>query len=210
MSNELLNSAYDYNLPNIYTGQNILESLRGKITLIVNISSKAGYSPVCSRMWSYARTARQLWQLQELHNRYSARGFSVVAVPCNQFGRQEPGTNEEIGKFIRETYPFVSYPISEKLEVNGPNEHPLYKFLKGPQVRARDDNRADNSSAATNGQNLAGQAMARVPHNYEKFLVSGAGQSIGRFNWADLPLATESVAAGGSWVIIDALNEMLP
>lgn len=210
MSNELLDSAYDYNLPDIYTGENIMESVRGKITIIVNISSKAKYHPICSKMWSYARTARQLWQLQELHNRYSARGFSVIAVPCNQFGKQEPGTNEEIGNFIKETYPFVSYPISEKIEVNGKNEHPLYKFLKGPQTRSRDDNMADSSSAASEGQNLAGQAIARVPHNYEKFLVSGAGQSIGRFNWADLPLATESVASGGSWVLIEALEEMLP
>jgi glutathione peroxidase len=202
-------NAYMFNLPDIYTGENILASMRNKFSLFVNISTKAEYSPTCSRLWSYARTARQLWELQELQNRFSDKGFSVIAVPCNQFNKQEPAENSVIGNFIKSVYPFVNFPVSQKIDVNGKNEHPLYTFLKGPTVRAFDDNRADGSQEAADGQNKAGQAIARVPHNYEKFLVGPAGNVIARFNWADMPLATQSVAAGGSWLILEALEEML-
>jgi len=204
------NSAYEIDLRDIRTGENILAAAKGKFSLVINIATKAGYTPSCSRLWSYARTARQLWEMETLQLRYASRGFTVIGVPCNQFGRQEPAENQEIAEFLSATFPFVTFPISVKVDVNGKNEHPLYSFLKGPMVRAYDDNRADGSAAAAEGQNLAGQAMARVPHNYEKFLVSPEGKMVGRFNWMDLPLSEQSVAAGGSWTVLEALEEMLP
>jgi len=137
---------------------------------------------------------------------FSDKGFSVVGFPCNQFGEMEPSNNEDISQFISEAYPFVTFPITEKVEVNGPNEHQIWSFLKGDTVRAFDDNKADGSDRAADGQNLAGQAIMRIPHNYEKFMVSRDGQQVGRFNWADLPLAEKPLAAGSSWTVIEAVK----
>ena len=78
---------------------------------------------------------------------------------------------------------------AEKIDVNGPGEHKTWSFMKGDTVRSFDDNRADGSAEAAAGQNLAGQAIMRIPHNNEKFLISRDGQQVGRFNWADRPLA---------------------
>ena len=78
--------------------------------------------------------------------------------------------------------------------------------MKGDTVRSFDDNKADGSDSAAAGQNLAGQAIMRIPHNNEKFLISRDGQQVGRFNWADRPLAEKPIAAGQSWTVIDAVK----
>ena len=184
----------------------VMDSVRGKVCLFTNIVTKAGYEPRCSPIWSYARAARQLWELQQLHEMFSDKDFSVVGFPCHQFGDMEPSDNEDINQFISEAYPFVTFPITEKVEVNGPNEHQIWSFLKGDILRAFDDNKADGSDKAAAGQNLAGQAIMRIPHNYEKFMVSRDGQQVGRFNWADLPLSEKPLAAGSSWTVIEAVK----
>jgi glutathione peroxidase-family protein len=201
--------AYDIKISSIAGEEDMLSQLKGKISLFVNISSKCGYSPKCSRLWSYARTSRQLWELQQVHDEFKDRGFSVVGFPCNQFGDMEPRSNREIYPFITNNYPFVTFPISEKIDVNGPNEHPLYSYLKGPELRNSNDNMADTSDAAKKGQNLAMQAMMRIPHNWEKFLISRDGVFISRFNWQDWPLADKPLAHGAGWTIREAIDSVL-
>jgi glutathione peroxidase len=98
--------------------------------------------------------------LEELHRAYSPRGFTVVGVPCNQFGGQEPGSSEEIADFCSATYG-VTFPMTEKVEVNGPHRHPLYEAL----TAVADDNGRDGD----------------IQWNFEKFLVDGEGKVVARF-----------------------------
>lgn len=202
-------SIFKFNIKSIDGKENYLSTFNGTTTLVVNIASKFGYKPNCSNFWSYARTSRQLWQLQSIHEEFSDRGFSVLAFPCNQFGSMEPGTNEEIFNFIKKNYSFVTFPIFEKVEVNGKNEHEIFSFLKGYEKRGYSDSAADASEEARNGQNLAGQAMARISHNYEKFLVSKDGIMISRFNWQDMPLDDTPRVQGAGWTIRQAIDEVL-
>jgi glutathione peroxidase len=201
-----ITSVFDIPVSSIDGSSNVMQEVKGKVCLFTNIVTKTGYSPKCSPIWSYARAARQLWELQQLQEMFAEKGFTVVAFPCNQFGEMEPASNGQIAKFIQDAYPFVNFPITEKVDVNGPSEHAIWKFLKGDVVRAFDDNKADGSDKAAAGQNLAGQAIMRIPHNYEKFMVSREGQQVGRFNWADLPLAEKPLAAGSSWTVIEAIK----
>src|SRR5271166_1018660 len=92
-----------------------LTDFSGKATLVVNVASKCGLTP-------------QYSGLEELHERYRARGFSVIGVPCNQFAGQEPGTAEEIATFCSTTYG-VTFPLTEKVDVNGAQRHPLFAEL---------------------------------------------------------------------------------
>lgn len=202
-------SIYKQQILSIDGNENFLSQFEGKITLIVNIASKMGYEPQCSKTWSYVRTCRQLWQLQYVHDEFKDRGFSVVAFPCNQFGKMDPCTDAEISSFIKKNYPFVTFPIGQKVEVNGKNEHPIYSILKGVEKRSYSDTTADQSQAAIDGQNLAGQAVARISHNYEKFLVSREGKMIARFNWQDMPLDEEPRIMGAGWTIREAIDEVL-
>jgi glutathione peroxidase len=202
-------SLYDLNASSIDGKENYLSEFKGKTTLVVNIASKNGYTPQCSKLWSYARTCRQLWQLQSIHEEFGSRGFSVLAFPCNQFGSMEPTSNEEISKFIRQNYSFVTFPIFEKVDVNGKNEHELYSNLKGLEKRNYSDTTADGTPQALVGQNLAGQAVARISHNYEKFLVNKNGIMVARFNWQDMPLDEVPRIQGAGWTIREAINEVL-
>lgn len=202
-------SVFDIPISSLDGSMDVMQNVKGNVCLFTNIVTKTGYTPKCSPIWSYARAARQLWELQKLHEMFADKGFSVVAFPCNQFGEMEPATNAEIAAFVKDAYPFVTFPITEKIEVNGPGEHSIWKFLKGDIVRAFDDNKADGSDRAAAGQNLAGQAIMRIPHNYEKFMVSREGQQVGRLNWADLPLADKPLAAGASWTVIEAVKSLV-
>lgn len=205
----MIQSAYDISISSIDGNKNFLNQFKGKTTLIVNFASKAGYTPQCSKLWSYARTCRQLWQLQYIHEEFYDRNFSVVGFPCNQFGKMDPLSNEEIKDFMQSNYPFVTFPIGEKVEVNGKNEHELYSFLKGIEKRSYSDSKADASNSAAEGQNLAGQAIARISHNYEKFLISKDGKMIARFNWQDMPFDEEPRVMGAGWTIREAIDEVL-
>lgn len=204
-----MESIYDIEIMSIDGSASVMDDIRGKLCLMVNIASKCGYQPKCSPLWSFARTAKQLWELQAVHDEFKDRGFSVVGFPCNQFGKMEPCDNSEISEFIKEHYGFVTFPITEKINVNGENEHRIYTLLKGPLLRRHDDNMADMSEEAHAGQNKAMQAMARVPHNWEKFLVSRDGIQIGRFNWAESPLADEPIAMGAGWTVREAIAELI-
>jgi glutathione peroxidase-family protein len=93
-----------------------IESLRGRIVLVVNVASRCGFTP-------------QYKQLQELHDRYSARGLTILAFPCNQFGGQEPGEDNQILEFCSTNYG-VTFPVMSKIQVNGPQADPIYVHLK--------------------------------------------------------------------------------
>ena len=120
----------------------------GKPALLVNVASKCGLTP-------------QYAGLEELHEKLSDRGFTVVGLPCNQFRGQEPGSAEEIAEFCSATYG-VTFPMTEKIEVNGEARHPLYAELTG----------------TPNEQGEAGD----VQWNFEKFLVAADGTVISRFS----------------------------
>jgi glutathione peroxidase len=88
---------------------------RGKVLLIVNTASECGFTP-------------QYAGLQQIYSRYGARGFEVLGFPCNQFGKQEPGDAAQIGAFCEKNFG-VTFPMFEKIDVKGPNAHPLYRYL---------------------------------------------------------------------------------
>jgi glutathione peroxidase len=120
----------------------------GQPALLVNVASKCGLTP-------------QYTGLEELQEKYGHRGFTVVGLPCNQFGGQEPGTSEEIAEFCSATYG-VTFPMSEKVEVNGEDRHEVYRDLVG----------------TPNEKGEAGD----VQWNFEKFLVDGDGAVVARFS----------------------------
>jgi glutathione peroxidase len=135
--------------------------LEGRAVLVVNVASRCGLTP-------------QYTGLEHLQERYGERGFTVLGVPCNQFGEQEPGSAEEIQTFCSTTYG-VSFPLTEKLDVNGSTRHPLYQTL-------------------TDTVDAAGEA-GDVQWNFEKFLISPDRRSIERFRPTVEPESDELVAA---------------
>jgi len=138
-----------------------LGDLGGKTLLIVNVASKCGLTP-------------QYAGLEELHKQYADRGLRVAGFPCNQFGGQEPGSADEIAEFCSTSYG-VSFPMFEKIDVNGPGRHPIYSEL----------------TAAPDADGAAGD----IQWNFEKFLVGWDGAVIARFRPMTAPDAPELVAA---------------
>jgi glutathione peroxidase len=130
-----------------------LSEFRGKVLLIVNVASRCGFTP-------------QYAGLEALHRRYQDRGFAVLGFPCNQFGAQEPGTEDEIGAFCKSTYD-VSFPMFAKVEVNGEGANPLYQHLKGAQPGI-----------------LGTEA---IKWNFTKFLVDREGNVVKRYAPKDVP-----------------------
>lgn len=109
-------SVYEFTANNIMGLPQSLESYRGKVLLIVNTASKCGFTP-------------QYEGLQELYEQYHDQGFEILGFPCNQFMNQEPGSAEEIQEFCLVNYG-VTFPMFDKVEVNGPDAHPLFVYLK--------------------------------------------------------------------------------
>jgi glutathione peroxidase len=138
-----------------------LADLDGKTLLIVNVASQCGLTP-------------QYTGLEELQKKYADRGFSVVGFPCNQFGAQEPGSAEEIAEFCSTSYG-VTFPMFEKIEVNGSDRHPIYT-----ELTATPD---------------AGGEAGDIQWNFEKFLVGPDGSVLGRFRPMTTPEAEELVSA---------------
>lgn len=138
-----------------------LPQYAGKAILIVNVASKCGLTP-------------QYSGLEKLQERYAAQGFTVLGVPCNQFLGQEPGTAEEIAEFCSATYG-VSFPLTEKVEVNGEGRHPLYERLVG----------------FADGEGHTGD----IRWNFEKFLIGKDGRVVARFAPRTEPDSAEVVSA---------------
>jgi glutathione peroxidase len=120
---------------------------RDKVLLIVNTASECGFTP-------------QYEGLQQLYERFAARGFEVLGFPCNQFGKQEPGDAAQIGSFCERNYS-VTFPMFDKIEVNGPNAHPLYRYL------------------TSEAPGLLGTKS--IKWNFTKFLVERNGKVIKRY-----------------------------
>lgn len=140
-------SVYDASIKTLEGEPDALAAAQGKTALLVNVASKCGFTP-------------QYEGLQRLHDKYSDRGFTVVGVPCNQFLEQEPGSPDEIREFCSVNYG-VSFPLTEKIEVNGDDRHPLFEQLT--QLPDADGKAGD------------------VDWNFEKFLVSADGEAVARF-----------------------------
>ncbi|KAJ1915441.1 Glutathione peroxidase 2 [Tieghemiomyces parasiticus] len=123
--------------------------LRGKVVLIVNVASKCGFTS-------------QYKGLEEIYQRFKDQNVTILGFPCNQFGGQEPGGAEEIATFCSTTYQ-VTFPIMQKVEVNGNDESPVFKYLK-------------NNSSKTLG------LFSRIKWNFEKFLIDQNGKVVHRYN----------------------------
>lgn len=123
-----------------------LDEFKRDLVLVVNTATECGFTP-------------QLKSLQKLYDTYKDRGFIVLAFPCNQFGNQEPGTNEEVAQICESNYG-VSFPLFEKIKVNGPKAHPLFKYLTGQ---------------------TKGIMSSRIKWNFTKFLIDREGQVVERF-----------------------------
>jgi glutathione peroxidase len=143
-----------------------LGDYEGKALLIVNVASQCGLTP-------------QYAGLQQLHDEYGDKGFAVLGFPCNQFGAQEPGTPDEIAEFCETSYG-VTFPLFEKIEVNGEGRHPLYQEL----------------TSHTDDEGEAGD----IQWNFEKFLISRDGDVVRRFR----PLTTPEDP-----VLVAAIEEQL-
>jgi glutathione peroxidase len=140
-------SIHAVQLPRLNGQPESLSVYAGKVVLAVNVASRCGFTP-------------QYAGLQALHERYSARGFTVLGFPCNQFMHQEPGDAEQIQEFCSLNYG-VTFPMFGKLDVKGPNQHPLYAILT---------ELADDSGKG-----------GGVAWNFEKFLIDRSGHAVRRF-----------------------------
>jgi glutathione peroxidase len=152
-------SIYDVPLKDIDGKDTSLKPYQGKVMLIVNVASKCGYTP-------------QYKDLEAVYQKYKDQGLVVLGMPCNQFGSQEPGTNEEIKQFCSSKYN-VTFPMFDKLEVNGANRHPLYTKLAGNDSPAAGD----------------------IKWNFTKFLVGRDGKVVKRFDSKVKPDAPEMIQA---------------
>ena len=137
---------YDFTVKDIQGNDLSLEKFKGKVMLIVNTASNCGFT-------------KQYDGLEKLYEKYKDQGFIVLGFPCNQFGKQEPGDEKEIANFCTDTFN-VTFPMMSKIEVNGENAHPLYKFLK---------------------KEKGGILGDEIKWNFTKFLVDKEGNLVARF-----------------------------
>ena len=143
----MVETIYDFEVTSIMGLPKSLANYKGKVVLIVNTASKCGFTP-------------QFEGLQALYEKYHDRGFEILGFPCNQFMNQDPGTNEEIQDFCQVNYG-VTFPMFGKIDVNGANAHPLYKYLK-------------KAAPGTLG-------LKAIKWNFTKFLVDVEGNVLKRY-----------------------------
>jgi glutathione peroxidase len=143
----VINSVYDFTVKNIDGKDLSLSVYKGKVLLIVNVASECGYT-------------KQYSGLQELYNKYKTKGLVILGFPCNQFGEQEPGNENEIKQFCSSKFG-VNFPLFSKIDVNGVNSAPLYKFLK-------------NEAKGVMG-------TEDIKWNFTKFLVDKNGKVVDRY-----------------------------
>ena len=148
-----MTAIYDFSARDIEGNERSLAEYRGKALLVVNVASKCGFTP-------------QYKGLEELQKQYASQGFEVLGFPCDQFGHQEPGDENEIRNFCSLTYD-VSFPMFAKVEVNGDQAHPLYRWLKHE------------------GKGILGSEA--IKWNFTKFLIDREGQVVERYAPTDTP-----------------------
>jgi glutathione peroxidase len=146
-------SIYDFEVTALDGTVGSMGDYRGKLLLIVNVASRCGFTP-------------QYAGLERLHRRYQDQGLLVLGFPCNQFGKQEPGSPEDIRRFCSDAYD-VTFPLFAKIDVNGPNTHPLYRYLKA--------------------QEKGVLGLGVIKWNFTKFLVSTDGKVLRRYAPKDSP-----------------------
>jgi glutathione peroxidase len=146
-------SIYDFEVATLQGMPTPMSDYRGKTLLVVNVASACGYTP-------------QYAGLEALYRKYKARGFEVLAFPCNQFGAQEPGTSDEIASFCSTRYD-VTFPLFAKIDVNGAHAHPLFEHLKSEKPGA----------LGTKG----------IKWNFTKFLVNAQGEVVERYGSSTTP-----------------------
>ena len=142
-----MTSIYDFTAKSLQGKDVPLSDFKDKVLLIVNTASKCGFTP-------------QYAGLESLYEKLNAKGLAILGFPCNQFGQQEPGGPEEIGAFCQMNYG-VSFPVFDKIDVNGPKAHPLYQYLKDEQPGVL--------------------GTKNIKWNFTKFLVDRDGKVVDRF-----------------------------
>ena len=142
----------DFTATTITGEEQPLSAYAGQVALVVNTASKCGFTP-------------QFEGLEQLHEKYADQGLTVLGFPCNQFGEQDPGANDEIGAFCQQNYG-VSFPMFGKIDVNGDTAHPLYQWLR------------------TEKKGLLGE---KIKWNFTKFLIGRDGQVIKRYGSTTKP-----------------------
>ena len=147
-------SIYDFTANSLSGEEVSLKRFEGQVLLIVNTASACGFTP-------------QYRGLEALQQQFSPRGFAVLGFPCNQFGAQEPGNAEQIATFCERNYA-ITFPMFDKVDVNGSKEHPLYKYLKSQKM---------------------GLLGPSIKWNFTKFLIDRSGKVVGRFAPTDRPEA---------------------
>ena len=152
-------SIYDIKVKDIDGKDVSLSAYKGKVLLIVNVASRCGFTP-------------QYKALEATYEKYKDQGFVILGFPCNQFGAQEPGSDEEIKQFCTSKY-FITFPLFDKIEVNGANRHPLYVALAGE----------------------ASPFPGNITWNFNKFLIGKDGKIINRFTSKITPDSPEATAA---------------
>ena len=148
---------YDFSAKKINGEEVKMEKYKGKVVLIVNTASKCGFTP-------------QFKELEELYKEYKDKGLEILGFPCNQFAHQDPGNNETINEFCTLNYG-VTFTMFEKIDVNGDNAHPLYKYLKNE---------------------AKGLLGSKIKWNFTKFLVDSNGKVIKRYGSTVKPLSIKS------------------
>ena len=144
---------YEIDLTTIEGTRQRMDRYRGRTLLVVNVASRCGYTP-------------QYAGLERLYRKYQARGFVVLAFPCDQFGHQEPGTDADIKAFCAQQYD-VTFPVFAKTFVNGARTHPLFKLLKS--------------------EKKGWLGIGTIPWNFTKFLIDRQGNVVERFATRDTP-----------------------
>jgi glutathione peroxidase len=180
---------YDIPVQRISGEPTSLADYRDKVLLIVNVASQCGLTP-------------QYEALEKVYSRFKDQGLVVCGFPANDFGAQEPGTNQEINKFCTGTYA-VDFPLFAKIAVTGPNTHPLYQTLVAAQPQAIGGGRPDfrdnlNSFLSTHHSGATTNPEPGILWNFEKFLVDRTGKVIARFSpeiVPDDPLIISAIAS---------------
>ncbi|KDM90249.1 glutathione peroxidase [Photobacterium galatheae] len=148
---------YDFSANTLKGETQPMHAFEGKVVLVVNTASQCGFTP-------------QYQGLQALHEKYSAQGLVILGFPCNQFGQQEPGSGDEISEFCELNYG-VGFPMFEKIDVNGPQRHPMFAYLT---------------------ETLPGLFGKKIKWNFTKFLISRDGKPIKRYAPITKPEALEA------------------
>ncbi len=153
-----MGGVYDFEANRLNGDPVKLSEYQGKVLLIVNTAGKCGFTP-------------QYSGLEDLYGKFKARGLEILGFPCNQFGKQEPGSSEEIAEFCNVNYG-VTFPMFEKIDVNGKDAHPLYRYLKGE------------------ARGVLGSEP--IKWNFTKFLVNREGEVVGRYGSTTKPEQIEA------------------